>query len=297
MIEESHTRAVATFDELMAQSENTKIVFDPEKLFDDLAYIQKRIKTFDIAETGFRKTFRNTTVVEFKAKIQPSFNKNFEMLADELAKYKAKQYSCIIASEVPRQLERLQVILEQADPFMKFQPLYVSLRQGFIDDNQQILCYTEHQLFDRYHGPKQKDKGKKGSKALTLKELQTLSAGDYVTHIDYGVGRFAGLEKKKADDGRTQEAIRLIYRDNDVLLVSIHSLHKISKYSGKDSLPPQISKLGSPEWENKKKKVRRKLQDIAKDLINLYAKRKAAPGLCLRPRRLFAGRAGVVVFV
>lgn len=138
------------------------------------------------------------------------------------------------------------------------------------------MCYTDHQIFDRYHKYKVRDKFSK-SKALTLRELKALQPGDYVTHIDYGIGRFAGLEKVDVG-GKPQEAIRLIYRDNDVLFVSIHSLHKIAKYSGKDGTAPTMSKLGSQEWQIKKSKVKKQVKDIAAELIQLYAKRKMAPG-------------------
>jgi transcription-repair coupling factor (superfamily II helicase) len=159
---------------------------------------------------------------------------------------------------------------------MEFTSLYANLRGGFEDRNNKLICYTDHQIFERFHRYKGREKFSK-SKAMTLKELKTLQPGDFVTHIDYGIGRFAGLEKIEVA-GRQQEAVRLVYRDNDYLFVSIHSLHKISKYSGKEGEAPSISKLGSEEWENKKKKVKKKVKDIAKDLINLYAKRRASPG-------------------
>jgi transcription-repair coupling factor (superfamily II helicase) len=157
-----------------------------------------------------------------------------------------------------------------------FQPLEFSLRQGFVDQTLKITCYTDHQIFERFHRYRAKEKFSK-TKALTLRELQTLQPGDFVTHIDYGVAKFAGLEKKEVN-GHEQEAIRLVFRDDDLLYVSIHALHKISKYSGKDGAPPVINKLGTQEWENKKSKAKKRVKDIAKELIALYAKRKTAPG-------------------
>src|SRR5690606_31577081 len=170
----------------------------------------------------------------------------------------------------------LSRIFEELDPYLEFHSLHIGLRAGFSDKLTKITCYTDHQLFERFHRYKVREKYSK-SKALTLKELNSLQPGDFVTHIDYGVGKFAGLDKVEMN-GKGQEMLRLIYRDDDLLYVSIHSLHKISKYSGKEGQPPAISKLGSQEWELKKKRIKRKVQDIAKDLINLYAKRKNSPG-------------------
>ncbi|MEO0334181.1 MAG: DEAD/DEAH box helicase, partial [Bacteroidota bacterium] len=186
-----------------------------------------------------------------------------------------------IASDSEQQIERLRKIFDELDSEISFQPLYTSLREGFIDQTLNVACYTDHQLFDRFHRYKTKGIRAK-SKAITLKELRSLKVGDFVTHVDHGIGRFAGMEKIDMG-GREQESIRLVYRDDDLLYVSVHSLHKISKYSGKEDTPPAISKLGSPEWENKKKRAKKKVQDIAKDLINLYAKRKSAPGFAYQP--------------
>ncbi|MBY0436540.1 MAG: transcription-repair coupling factor, partial [Cyclobacteriaceae bacterium] len=218
---------------------------------------------------------------EFKTAAQPSFNKNFEMLAKNLLEHQEKGYINFIAAEQPRQLERLQGVFEEIHPELRFQPLEFPLRQGFVDHTLKIVCYTDHQIFERFHRFRAKEKFSK-SKALTFRELQTLQPGDFVTHIDYGIGKFAGLEKKEVN-GREQEAVRVVFRDNDLLYISIHSLHKISKYSGKEGAPPVISKLGSDEWENKKAKVRGKVKDIARELIELYAKRKTAPGFAFSP--------------
>jgi transcription-repair coupling factor (superfamily II helicase) len=175
-----------------------------------------------------------------------------------------------------KQTERLRTIFDETDPYLKYQTLNIALRGGFTDHQLKVACYTDHQIFDRYHRYKTKEKFSK-NKALTLKELKTLQPGDYVVHEDYGVGRFAGLEKVDVN-GRDQEAIRLVYRDDDLLYVSIYALHKISKYSSKEGTPPPMSKLGSPEWENKKSRVKKQVKDIARELINLYAKRRVAPG-------------------
>ena len=180
-----------------------------------------------------------------------------------------------IAADIP-QLDRLRGIFQEIQPGLHFSGLEFSLREGFVDSTLKILCYTDHQIFERFHRYRAREKFSR-SKALTLRELQTLQPGDFVTHIDYGIGKFAGLEKKEVN-GHEQEAIRLVYRDDDILYVSIHALHKISKYTGKEGAPPLISKLGSQEWETKKSKAKKRVIDIAKELIELYAKRKGAPG-------------------
>ena len=180
-----------------------------------------------------------------------------------------------------RQADRLRTIFDELDNNVQFQHLLLALREGFVDEQLELAVYTDHQLFERYYRAQETRKFSK-KKALTLRELKTLQPGDYVTHQDYGIARFAGLTQVEIN-GQVQEAIRLVYRDDDLLTVSIHSLHKIAKYSGAEGAPPTMSKLGSPEWENKKKSVKKKVKDIAADLIRLYAKRKTAPGFAFSP--------------
>ncbi len=253
-----------------------QVVSDPTTLFETRRTMLNQIKRFRTVEFGRKFYFKTEIKHTYQSKIQPSFNKDFKRLAESLGDFQAKDYTNIIAADSFKQLERLRSIFEEIDPFLKFQPLNLSLREGFIDDTLKIVCYTDHQIFDRYFKYRVQDKFSK-SKALTLRELKTLQPGDYVTHVDYGIGRFAGLEKKTVE-GKEQEAIRLIYRDNDMLLINIHALHKIAKYSGKEGGPPTMSKLGTQEWELKKSKVRKQVKDIARELIALYAKRRNAPG-------------------
>ncbi|MEQ8243600.1 transcription-repair coupling factor [Fulvivirga sp.] len=269
-------KASSSFSEILKESGNTKVVLNPEDLFETSKSFKKQIKELVNIEFGNRFTFKDATTFNFESQPQPSFNKNFELLVKNVGENQEHGITTLITSDSQRQLERLHNIFEEIDHLVKFQSFNVSLRAGFVDNILNIACYTDHQIFERFHRYKTKDKHSK-SKALTLKELKTLQPGDFVTHIDYGIGKFAGMEKQEIN-GKLQEAIRLIYRDDDLLYVSIHSLHKISKYSGKEGAPPSISKLGSPEWENKKKKAKKQVLDIAKDLINLYAKRKQAPG-------------------
>ncbi len=254
----------------------TQIVSIPDKLFDDGKIFLQNSMLFKCVEFGKRYVLPNTKILEFVGYPQPSFNKNFDLLAQDLYNLQLQGYGNFITAEVPRQTEKLKGIFEEINPQLEFQPLDFALRLGFVDSNLKIACYTDHQIFERFHRYRAKDKFSK-SKALTLRELQTLQPGDFVTHIDYGIAKFAGLEKKEVN-GHEQEAIRLVYRDDDLLYVSIHSLHKISKYSGRDGAPPVISKLGTQEWENKKSKAKKRVKDIAKELISLYAKRKTAPG-------------------
>ncbi len=269
-------KASEGFESILRESGNVKVVLEPHNLFDPLPDFIHRLSGFARIEFGSRFLNEPSKVFEFTSSAQPSFNKNFELLAANLLDYQQQGFVNFIAAEQPKQAERLHGVFEEIHPELKFQTLEFSLRQGFIDPVLKVVCYTDHQIFERYHRYKSKEKFSK-SKALTFRELQTLQPGDFVTHIDYGIGKFAGLEKKEVN-GKEQEAIRLIFRDDDLLYVSIHALHKISKYSGKEGAAPAISKLGSGEWESKKAKAKKKVKDIAKELIDLYAKRKGAPG-------------------
>ena len=271
-----YTRAEENFDTLMEAAGNTQVVFGPDALFETKEHFVQDLARFTVVEFGNRFHVPTNDVFMVASQLQPSFNKNFELLAQNLRENAEQELTNLIASDSEQQIERLRKIFEELGPDITFEPLYTSLRAGFVDTTLKIACYTDHQLFDRFHRYKTRGVRSK-SRALSLKELRELKVGDYVVHVDHGVGRFAGLEKLDTN-GREQEAVRLVYRDDDLLYVSIHSLHKISKYSGQETAPPAISKLGSPEWDNKKKRAKKKVQDIAKDLISLYAKRKAAEG-------------------
>jgi transcription-repair coupling factor (superfamily II helicase) len=276
IIDKYHIHASESFDEILDKSHRTQVIQNPEKIFETSASTLNDLHRHDIIEFGSRYYFNANQVFNFLSEPQPSFNKNFEQISKNLDDNQQRNYKVFIASDSFKQINQLTSIFDEIDPDLVFETLNISLRNGFIDHENKVLCYTDHQLFERYHKYKSRQKHSK-SKALTLNELKSLQTGDYVTHIDYGVGRFVGLDKIEVG-GNQQEAMRLIYKDDDILYVSIYSLHKISRYSGKEGSPPVMSKLGSPEWENKKKRVRKKVKDIAKDLIALYAKRKAAPG-------------------
>jgi transcription-repair coupling factor (superfamily II helicase) len=281
IVQKSYDKAETSFDKIIRESGNVQVISKPEQLFEDGYSFTQKSSNFTRIEFGSRGVLEKSQIFDLPSSAQPSFNKNFELLTGNLHEHQEQGFSNFIAADMPRQLERLKGIFEEINGQLKFQPLEFSLRQGFVDHQMKIVCYTDHQIFERFHRYRAKEKFTK-SKALTLRELQTLQPGDFVTHIDYGIGKFAGLEKKDVN-GHEQEAIRLVFRDDDLLYVSIHALHKISKYSGKDGSPPAISKLGSQEWESKKAKAKKRVKDIAKELIELYAKRKTAPGYAYPP--------------
>lgn len=214
--------------------------------------------------------------VEFNTKEQPAFNRKFDLLIKDLKSWEAKKFQLYIFAENPMQLERLQSIFDDLKAEIAFNPIATSIHEGFIDEDQKIVCYTDHQVFQRYHKYKVKQAYNK-NKALTLRTLRELQPGDFVTHIDHGVGIFSGLQKLEVN-GRLQEAVRLIYKDTDILYVNINSLHKIAKYTGKDGSVPKVNKLGSDVWNKLKEKTKTKVKEIAFDLIKLYAKRKAQQG-------------------
>jgi transcription-repair coupling factor (superfamily II helicase) len=272
----SFDKARKDFDQIIERSQSPKLLLKPEDLFDSGSSFSELIKAFTQLEFGHKFYFQQAEQIQFDSQPQPSFNKNFDLLVANLVDNEKKGWLNIIASESEKQIGRLESIFQELDPTLRVQSLLIGLRGGFEDRVQQLVCYTDHQLFERYHRYKTKTKASK-SKAITLRELKTLHPGDFIVHIDYGVGRFAGLEKVDVN-GKLQEAVRLIFRDDDLLYVNIHSLHKISKYSGQEGTVPAMSKLGSPEWENKKTKVKSQVKDIAKELIGLYSKRKSASG-------------------
>jgi len=222
-----------------------------------------------------------TATIQFATEEQPVFNRQFNMLIADLQKRNSAGYASYIFAENPKQLERLRSIFEDLDAEINFVAVPHAISKGFIDHDKKIVCYTDHQIFQRYHKYKVKQAYSKG-KALTLRMLRELQPGDYVTHIDHGVGVYSGLQKIDVN-GNMQEAIRILYKDKDVLYVNINSLHKISKYTGKEGTVPRVNKLGSDTWQKLKNKTKKQVKDIASDLIRLYAKRKASKGFAHSP--------------
>ena len=236
---------------------------------------------FKIAEFGRQHLFTPDLKFEYHVEPQPSFNKNFELLSDKLLSNTAEGFSTYIVSESQSQIERLQDIFSEINPEANFTPLFMNLHGGFTDNDLKISVYTDHQIFDRYH--KFRIRGYFTKKeSISVKELTGLNPGDYVVHIDHGIGKFGGLEKIEVN-GKIQEAIKLVYRDNDILYVGIHSLYRISKYKGKDNAEPKIYKLGSGAWQKLKQSTKKRVKDIAKDLIKLYAARMDSSGYSFSP--------------
>ena len=256
----------------------------PDELFIDKNIFLEDISRFRNIEFGNQSVLNFDKIFQFNFAPQPSFNKNFELLISNLKVNLELKITNLLFADTPKQTERLLSILEdvnvnQGKRFAvdEVRPILLSLSEGFIDNDLKLACYTDHQIFNRYHRYKLKDQFRNKSEALTLKELKSLNPGDFVTHIDHGVGRFAGLEKIDVN-GKQQEAIRLVYRDNDILYVSIQSLHRIAKYSGQEGTLPKLNKLGSNTWNALKQKTKSKVKEIAYDLIKLYAKRKSQNG-------------------
>ena len=233
---------------------------------------------------GFRNIYmevplsrQDEEAIKFNIVPQPVFNKNFELLTEDIRTHIEKGYRVRIYGEKRSQLERLQSILSQNGGLMPEFVAECNIHNGFIDNENKICCYSDHEIFDRFHRVNIRRTVEK-SEQLTINDLTSFAIGDYIVHMDYGVGIFGGLVRMKDDRGRMHEVVKLTYKDNDVVFVSVHALHKISRYKGKDSEPPKIHKLGSKAWQNLKTSTKSKVKDIAKDLIQLYAKRKAARG-------------------
>jgi len=260
---------------------------NPENMYITGHEFLNEILNFSTAEFGHQMMMDPTFVFEFNTQPQPSFNKNFDLLIENLNQKAKSGFQNFIFSGNPKQSERLHSILddihfkEGKQNQMDYYTINMPIHEGFIDTDLKLACYTDHQIFDRYHRFHLRD-SIKGREALTLKEIYNLQPGDYVTHIDHGVGRFDGLETID-NNGRQQEAIRLAYENGDLLYISIHSLHRISKFVGKEGTPPRLNRLGTNTWNKLKERTKKKVKDIAKDLIKLYAQRKSAKGFSYSP--------------
>jgi len=254
---------------------------DPKFAFTDEKLLGDHLHDFPLIEFGKQFFYKTDDRFEFETKPQPSFNKDFNLLIHNLKENEKAGIVNFIFTDSPKQIERLYAILEDIDKTAKFTPINSMLREGFVDPQIQTAFYTDHQIFDRYYKYKLK-KGYQKSQAITLKDLRELKSGDFVTHIDHGIGKYAGLEKVEVN-GKTQEMIRLIYADNDLLYVNINSLNRIAKYSGKESGVPKMNKLGTDAWDKLKKTTKKKVKDIARDLIKLYALRKTQAGTAFSP--------------
>ena len=276
-------KAEEAFDKLSVDIKHAT----PDQLFLNQASFILRALDFSIVELSSKPVFKTAKKFEFHIQPQPSFNKQFDLLLNNLNENQFNGYKNYLLCSNEAQAKRFHDIFETLDEAnsenirKQYNTIVLPLYQGFIDDENQITCYTDHQIFERYHKFNIKN-GYSKKQIITLKELTTLSVGDYVTHIDHGIGRFGGLQKIQVE-GKTQEAIKLVYADNDIVYVSIHSLHKISKYNGKDGTPPKIYKLGSNAWKILKQKTKARVKHIAFNLIQLYAKRRLEKGFQFAP--------------
>ena len=266
-------KALKIYDSLDQEIKKTV----PSDLFINDKDLVLNFENLKLVEMGTTSYFENASPINFELIPQPSFNKNFNLLIDDLVKNQKNQFKNYIFSNQAKQIERLYQIFEDIGGDVDFTPIHSALHEGFICKTLKIVCYTDHQLFERYHRFRLKEGFRKAKQALTLKEIYNLQKGDYVTHIDHGVGQFSGLETIDVNN-KKQEAIRLIYKDGDVLYVGIHSLHRISKFTGKEGSVPKMNKLGTQSWNTLKSKTKKKIKELAFDLIKLYAKRKNQPG-------------------
>ncbi len=258
----------------------------PQELFASAADLKQSLQKHLIIEMAERAYTSGAEVFKFDLKPQPPFHKQFELLVSNLLDNQAEDIRNFILSDQENQIKRISSIFtdmgEENKPLaLQWQPVVVGLQGGFIDKRLGLACYTEHQIFERYHRFQLKERFN-NKEAITLKEIYNLQPGDFVTHIDHGIARFGGLEKIN-NNGKEQEAIRLHFLNNDLIYVSIHALHRVSKYVSKDGTEPKLSKLGTKTWSNLKDKAKSKVKDIAKDLIALYAKRKSTQGYSYDP--------------
>ena len=234
-------------------------------------------------ELASKSSFPTYDTIAFDTLPQPSFNKNFELLIDDLRARIRDNYKVYILAEQVKQTDRLRAIFEDKESGITFHAINQTLHNGFVDNTAKVCCYTDHQIFERYHRVTlRSENARRGKAIITLKEINQLQIGDYVVHSDHGIGQFAGLVTTNFH-GRTQESIKLVYRGGDTIFVSIHNLHRISKYKGREGSEPTISRLGSGAWERMKERTKDKVKDIARDLIRLYATRKQQKGFAYSP--------------
>lgn len=275
-LKELYDRALHLSEEIVSE-----IGFDPVGMLQLPKDFVKLLKQRTTVEEARKSYFQSQPKLQFQTHPQPAFNKNFDLLGNKLEENDNNSYKTFIFSDAPKQIERIYAILEDMERPHNFTAIYHALHKGFHDDNLKIACYTEHEIFNRFKNYKAK-KSYNQEKALTLQELFQMQPGDFIVHIDHGVGKFSGLEKINVH-GRKQEAVRIEYKGGDLLYVNIHSLHKISRFIGQEGKQPTMHKLGGNAWNKLKEKTKNKVKDIARDLIKLYAARKAKKGFAFAP--------------
>ena len=262
--------------------EQTELLELPKKLIDGAEFTVRALEFFRI-DFGHKAVGTPEARLTFETSVQPIFHKNFDLVSSSFTDFLQRGYRLYICSDSAKQTERLKDIFQERGDQITFEPVDRTLHEGFVDHTLRMCIFTDHQIFDRFHKYNlRSDKARSGKVALSLKELNTFEPGDYVVHIDHGIGRFAGLVRIP-NGNTTQEVIKLVYQNDDVVFVSIHSLHKISKYKGKEGEQPRISKLGTGAWEKIKERTKTKIKDIARDLIKLYSQRKQEKGFKYSP--------------
>ena len=276
-LDQLYTKAEDSFKELDSALKHS----EPSELFINGEFLKTKLNDFAVAEWSTDSFFEPNQIFQFESKPQPSFNKNFDLLVEHLKENTEKGWKNYLLCSSSSQVERFYSIFEDIGAEVEFQPILQTLHEGFIDQKGGKAVYTDHQIFERYQRFKLKS-GYEKKQAITLKELTSLQVGDFVTHIDHGIGEFGGLQKIDVN-GKKQEAIKLVYHGGDVLYISIHSLHKITRYNGKEGTVPTMNKLGSGAWQKTKAKAKKRVKEIAFDLIKLYAKRKSSKGFQYSP--------------
>ena len=270
-------KAEDAFQNLTGELKHAK----PEELFCDGKFIVNQLLEFNLVNTSLTPTSDQQQNIAFSTTPQPSFNKQFDLLIENLSQNTKKGFTNYLFCDNEKQAKRFHDIFDDVEDEVNYITITMPLYQGFIDNNLKIVCYTDHQIFERYHKFRLKS-GFAKKQSISLKQLTNLEIGDYVTHIDHGIGKFGGLQKIDVE-GKKQEAIKLIYGERDVLYISIHALHKITKYNGKDGKAPKVHKLGSNVWKKLKQKTKARVKHIAYNLIELYAKRKLKKGYSFNP--------------
>ncbi len=291
-LDKFYRKAELSFNELSEEVKHSK----PSELFCNGELIKNQLEDFTTVNIGnvrhaeldsashndeIPKQVRNDETIRFNTHPQPSFNKKFDLLIQNFNEFSAKGFTNYIFCGNEKQAQRFHDIFDDGEQEVSYETIVFPLYQGFVDLENKIVCYTDHQIFERYYKFRLKN-GYAKKQSITLQELTKLDVGDYVTHIDHGIGKFGGLKKIDVE-GKKQEAIKLVYGDRDILYVSIHSLHKISKFNGKDGKPPKVYKLGSGAWKKVKQKTKARVKHIAFNLIQLYAKRKLQKGFAFGP--------------
>jgi transcription-repair coupling factor (superfamily II helicase) len=282
-IDKTYDAAQIRFKELehkKIDEEEEICVLNPEKNLLSSKQFLIDIKAFQIVEFSSRAYFKSEVEIKFNTEPQPAFNKQFDLLIDNLKKNEENEYQTFILSNNEKQVHRLMDIFLDKSANVKFKPILKTINQGFIDNESRICVYTDHQIFERYHRFNTKNFARK--EAISIQEITALRPGDYVVHVDNGIGKFGGLQKID-NNGKVQEVISIIYDNNDILYVNIHSLHRVSKYRDKDGEAPKIHRLGSGHWKKIKERTKNNIKDIARDLILLYAKRREQYGHAFAP--------------